>query len=106
MRFLAFTLVICFLAIAACFPHHGIAPTANLSVAQAQKYYPGVTMAELTKGADTYQATCQRCHALRKPDSRNKAEWDGILPKMFGKAKADSTTQDLIRKYLYAGMKS
>lgn len=106
MRFLSFAILISCLAMAACFAHHDIASTANIKLTQAQKYYPNVTMAELTKGADVYQATCQHCHALRKPDSRNKQDWDGILPKMFGKAKADSTTQTLIREYLYSGMKS
>lgn len=106
MRFLLSGLIIICMAMASCFAHHDIASTASISLTQAQQYYPNVTMAELMKGADVYQATCQHCHALRKLDSRNKADWDKILPKMFGKAKADSTTQDVIRKYIYSGMKA
>jgi cytochrome c5 len=105
MRFLFAAFFFFCAAMVACTAHHDIASTANLSLKQAQQFYPTVTSAELTKGADVYQATCQQCHSLHNPNERDKADWDDVLTRMFRKANADSTTQDLIRKYIYSGMK-
>ncbi len=69
--------------------------------------YPGYTLAELNDGKALFQETCNRCHKLKNPTSRDETKWDEIVPKMIGKLNKkegktviDEKQQEFILKYL------
>jgi cytochrome c5 len=69
--------------------------------------YPGYTLTELNDGKALFQQTCNRCHKLKNPTSRDETKWNEIVPKMInklnkkeGKTVIDQTQQESILKYL------
>ncbi|HEX4850777.1 MAG TPA: hypothetical protein VFV08_08230 [Puia sp.] len=69
--------------------------------------YPGYSLADLNEGKSLFESTCNRCHRLKNPTSRNEAKWNEIVPKMIGKLNKkegkvviDDKQQESIRKYL------
>ena len=62
--------------------------------------YPGITLDELQHGKFLYERYCEKCHRLKKPESRKEEGWIKIMPKMALKSKIDAPTKDLILHYL------
>ena len=69
--------------------------------------YPGYTLADLNEGKSLYESTCNRCHGLKNPRSRDEEKWKKIVPKMIarltkkeGKEVIDAKQQESILRYL------
>jgi cytochrome c5 len=60
-------------------------PPAQSDVDRVSSKYPGYTLANLNSGQALFQQTCNRCHRLKNPTSRNEAQWNKIVPKMIQK---------------------
>jgi len=73
---------------------------------RASVKFPGTTLAELQQGKDLYEGTCNKCHGLKEPSSRNEKQWNHIVPIMAHKAKIDDQKEALILKYLVTMGKS
>lgn len=67
---------------------------------RAAAKFPGTTLADLQQGKTLYESTCNKCHGLKNPRSRDEAGWRQIVPVMAQKAKVDAHTEDLILRYL------
>ena len=67
---------------------------------RAAKQFPGITLADITKGKTLHEQHCGKCHGLKNPSSRNEGAWKKILPEMANKAKIDAETQEAILKYI------
>ena len=84
-----------------------LAVPAQSDVDRMSTKYPGYTLAELNGGKTLFQHTCNRCHKLKNPMSRNEKKWDKIVPKMIGKLNKkegrvviDEKQQDSILRYI------
>jgi cytochrome c5 len=69
--------------------------------------YPGYNLAQLDEGKALFQQTCNRCHQLKNPKSRDETKWNHIVPVMIKKLNAkegreviDSDQQEKILRYL------
>ncbi|HET7003222.1 MAG TPA: hypothetical protein VFI33_17990 [Puia sp.] len=69
--------------------------------------YPGYDLAQLNEGKALFQQTCNRCHPLKNPKSRDETKWNHIVPVMIkrlntkeGKEVIDSDQQEKILRYL------
>jgi cytochrome c5 len=69
--------------------------------------FPGYTLADLNRGKDLYEANCQTCHKLAKPNSESENAWNHIVPEMVektnrkaGKQVLDANGEQLILRYL------
>jgi cytochrome c5 len=69
--------------------------------------YPGYTLSELNEGKSLFEHTCNRCHRLKNPASRNEDKWKKIVPTMIGKMNRkerrqviDDKQQEVILRYL------
>ena len=69
--------------------------------------YPGYNLAQLNEGKALFQETCNRCHPLKNPKSRDETKWNNIVPVMVkklntkeGKEVIDSDQQEKILRYL------
>ena len=69
--------------------------------------YPGYNLDSLNAGKSLFQQTCNRCHALKDPTSRNADKWSQLVPKMInrlntkeGKTVIDTAQQESILRYL------
>ncbi|HEY4832859.1 MAG TPA: hypothetical protein VIH61_09910 [Waddliaceae bacterium] len=69
--------------------------------------YPGYDLAQLNEGKALFETTCNRCHRLKNPMSRNEEKWEKIVPKMIGKLNKkegkvviDEKQQESILKYI------
>lgn len=69
--------------------------------------YPGYDLAELNEGKALFQETCNRCHPLKNPRSRDENKWNEIVPIMIkrlnkkkGKEVIDGNQQEKILRYL------
>ena len=83
-----------------------VTPT-QADVDRVSSKYPGYTLAELNDGKTLFQHTCNRCHKLKNPASRNETKWNKLVPKMInklnskeGKKVVDENQQELILKYI------
>lgn len=65
----------------------------------AQKF-PGLTLAELNQGKTLYEASCGKCHGLKKPNALDEAGWRKIVPPMAQKAKIDAEAERLVLQYV------
>jgi cytochrome c2 len=84
-----------------------LATPAQSDVDRVAGKYPGYTLADLNQGEALFQTTCNRCHKLKNPTSRNEKKWNSIVPKMIGKLNKkqgkvviDDKQQELILRYL------
>jgi cytochrome c5 len=69
--------------------------------------YPGYDLVQLNDGKALFETTCNRCHRLKNPMSRNEEKWTKIVPKMIGKLNKkegkiviDDKQQESILKYI------
>jgi hypothetical protein len=83
-----------------------IAPVQS-DVDRVSSKYPGYNLAELNEGKALFQQTCNRCHRLKNPVSRDEDKWKEIVPKMIkklnkkeGKEVIDEKQQESILRYL------
>jgi cytochrome c5 len=60
-------------------------PPAQSDVDRVSSKYPGYSLAELNSGKALFEQTCNRCHRLKNPTSRNEDQWNNIVPKMIQK---------------------
>ncbi|MDZ4821827.1 MAG: hypothetical protein SH856_00020 [Flavobacteriales bacterium] len=67
---------------------------------RGQKTFPGLTLSEVNEGKMLYETHCDKCHPLKKPESRTEMEWHTIVPEMAGRAKIDEVTESKILKYV------
>ncbi len=102
------TLLILFVIVfAACSSTFQLATPQQSDVDRVSSKYPGYNLAELNDGKALFQQTCNRCHKLKNPTSRNETKWNKIVPKMIGKLNKkegktviDEKQQESILKYL------
>jgi cytochrome c5 len=83
-----------------------IAP-AQTDVDRVSAKYPNYTLADLNAGQDLYEHTCNRCHRLKNPRSRNEEKWTKIVPAMIARLNkkekrevVDAHQQELILRYV------
>ena len=69
--------------------------------------YPGYSLVELNEGKALFEQTCNRCHRLKSPTSRDENKWSEIVTKMVkkrnkkaGKEVIDDKQKEAILKYL------
>ncbi len=69
--------------------------------------YPGYSLIELNEGKTLFEQTCNRCHRLKNPTSRDEKKWSEIVPKMVarlnkkeGKEVVDEKQKEAILRYL------
>ena len=62
-----------------------VVPTKQ-DVDRISNQYPGVTLADLMDGKNTYQQNCSACHAFKKLNSKTEEQWNKIVPVMVNKA--------------------
>jgi cytochrome c5 len=69
--------------------------------------YPGYDLVQLNEGKSLFESTCNRCHRLKNPMSRNEEKWRKIVPQMIGKLNKkagklviDDRQQESILKYI------
>jgi hypothetical protein len=90
------------LIIAACGASHPLfQPTEN----EAKKISTDerkISIDDLRNGYSLYITNCGGCHALPVPVSKNKKDWDKLLPEMFSKIHLDNKQEELIRNYIYS----
>lgn len=83
-----------------------IAPT-QADVDRVSTKYNGYTLADLNAGQDLFEHTCNRCHRLKNPRSRNEQKWNKIVPAMIARLNKkekreviDAHQQELILRYI------
>ncbi|HTB25594.1 MAG TPA: hypothetical protein VK711_09485 [Puia sp.] len=101
------TLFILFISVLAACGTVKLAAPQQSDIDRVSTKYPGYTLAELNDGKALFQQTCDRCHKLKNPTSRDETKWDAIVPKMIkklnnkeGKTVIDEKQQESILKYL------
>lgn len=101
------TLFILFVSISAACGTVKLAAPQQSDIDRVSTKYPGYNLAELNDGKALFQQTCDRCHKLKNPTSRDEAKWNQIVPKMIGKLNKkegktviDEKQQESILKYL------
>jgi cytochrome c5 len=69
--------------------------------------YPDYDLTELKEGKALFQETCNRCHQLKNPRSKDESKWNEIVPIMIkklnkkkGKEVIDGNQQEKILRYL------
>jgi len=84
-----------------------LATPSQSDVERISPKYPGYTLSELNDGKTLFEQTCNRCHRLKNPASRNETKWNKIVPKMInklnkkeGKTVIDEKQEELILKYI------
>jgi cytochrome c5 len=60
-------------------------PPAQSDVDRVSVKYPGYSLSELNAGQALFEQTCNRCHRLKNPASRNEDQWGKIVPMMIKK---------------------
>jgi cytochrome c5 len=80
---------------------------AQSDVDRVSTKYPGYDLAQLNEGKALFETTCNRCHRIKNPMSRNEEKWKKIVPKMIGKLNKkegkvviDDKQQESILKYI------
>ena len=76
-------------------------PTAKRTPAEEADYAKThYTEAQRAAGKTLFEGSCAECHDLPVPGEYTIAQWDGILPKMFRKAKLSYDDAGLVKAYL------
>jgi cytochrome c5 len=60
-------------------------PPAQSDVDRVSSKYPGYSLTDLKSGQALFEQTCNRCHRLKNPTSRDEDQWNKIVPKMIQK---------------------
>jgi cytochrome c5 len=101
------SLIILFLTVLTACGTVKLAAPQQSDVNRVSAKYPGYNLAELNDGKTLFQQTCDRCHRLKNPTSRDENKWSEIVPKMIGKLNKkegktviDPQQQESILKYL------
>ena len=82
-------------------------PPTQSDVDRVSAKYPGYTLTQLSEGKALFEQTCNRCHRLKNPTSRNEAKWTEIVPSMIkklnkkeNKVVIDDKQQESILRYV------
>jgi nitrate/TMAO reductase-like tetraheme cytochrome c subunit len=82
-------------------------PPTQSDVDRVSAKYPGYSLTELNEGKALFVQTCNRCHRLKNPTSRNEIKWAEIVPTMIkklnkkeGKVVIDDKQQESILRYI------
>ena len=67
---------------------------------RAAMHYPGTTLEDLQHGKTIFEASCHKCHSLKKPFNKTPEEIKAALPVMAKRAKLDSHQEELVLHYL------
>jgi cytochrome c5 len=76
--------------------------TPEEKVADVKKNF---TPAQMEEGKAIWQTSCNKCHKLYSPDTRNVQSWEKILPVMSGKAKLTAEHAAMVRAYVLSNAK-
>jgi cytochrome c5 len=83
-----------------------IAP-AQSDVARVSSEFPDYSLTALKNGQALFEHTCNRCHRLKNPASRNENKWRKLVPVMIGRLNKkegrqviDDKQQESILRYL------
>lgn len=60
------------------------------------------TLENITKGQLLYEAKCQQCHKLYKPEKRNSKNWMNVMKRMAPEANLSDENYRLVCVYLYS----
>jgi cytochrome c5 len=78
-----------------------------LDVDRVSSKYPGYNLAGLNEGKALFEQTCNKCHRLKNPTSRNEDKWTKIVPSMIkklnkkeGKVVIGDKQQESILRYI------
>lgn len=99
MKNLALVSILLFLA--SCASYSLITPT-QVDAERAKAENPDITLANLTKGKELFQASCGKCHSLKKAFAHSTDEVVKVMPKMAKKAHVNATDAQLIQQYILA----
>ena len=97
-----FVIVFILLIIAACSSSRSLFQPTEAEAEKMNASGEKVSINELRKGYSLYVANCGGCHALPVPSSKNKNEWEKVLPEMFSKIQLDTNQKSLIRNYIHS----
>jgi cytochrome c5 len=75
-----------------------IAPIVIAGCASAPRTVP--LPPELDAGRRLYEARCQACHPLHRPDELTPARWPDVLERMAWRARLSDAEQDAIERFL------
>lgn len=69
--------------------------------------FTGLSLEQLVQGKAMYEQYCGSCHGLKRPGSRNEAQWTKIVPDMSakvnrkkGEGTLNSEKQEILLRYL------
>lgn len=79
-----------------------VAMTSEEKVAEVRKNYSAEKMAE---GKTIWESSCNKCHKLFEPQSRNVVKWEAVLPRMVIKAHLTQEQAGMVRAYLLSNAK-
>lgn len=76
--------------------------TPDQKVAEVKKNF---TDEQMEEGRVVFEASCQKCHKLYEPGSRDVEKWERVLPRMNKRANLDDSQAGKVRAYLLAHAK-
>ena len=86
--------------IVACKASHSLFVPEETDLLKARSSDSHITLEDLKSGYNLYVSNCSGCHSLNRPSSKNKQEWEKLLPVMFSKTQLKSHEQKLVREYI------
>jgi cytochrome c5 len=82
-------------------------PPTQSDIDRVSTKYPSYNLTELNEGKVLFEQTCNRCHRLKNPISRNEDKWTKIVPSMIKKLNKkenkviiDDKQQESILRYI------
>ncbi len=97
--FLVFVLL---LTVIACSSSHSLIRPEENDVKKLNTTGTTVTMNDLNNGYHLFLTNCGGCHSLYVPSSKNKTEWEKVLPEMFSRTQLNNDQQKLVRQYIFS----
>ncbi|MFH1121605.1 MAG: c-type cytochrome [Bacteroidota bacterium] len=102
----AYQIILGTIMLVACGTTKLIQPTQADAERGGQKF-SNLSLDQLVQGKALYEQNCALCHGLKKPGSRNEAQWNKIVPAMSakvnrkkGEGTLSSEKQDILMRYL------
>lgn len=89
---------------ASCYPKASqvIRSLPNESKADIKSQY---SQDQLAQGEQLFTSNCQKCHGLKKPESKTPEQWNKTVKRMIPRAKLSDEQGKLVRAYLIANSK-
>lgn len=76
--------------------------TPEQAVADVKKNF---TPAQMEEGKTIFLANCDKCHALKEPETITVTKWERVLPRMSKKANLSDEHAGKVRAYVLAHAK-